>query len=206
MSDKNITPAINRLFRSYLEYTQDTSEDTLFLLLTALHSLDDRLKPVHGRLFFEIPEYVTLKALRNHFHHGGELNYVLRVKALGKNFLPVDLLHACLISTVDCVAAIEGAKEKYRNGVLQAFADTTKVYGEVADINPCIFNGIVKIYETLNNLGLAGENAAYEQFEIAYDLETKNGFSHYVTGGVQTHAANAHLVSKKMASLYSNDV
>ena len=50
MSDKNIISAVDRLFRAYDEYTADSSEDTLFLLLTALHSLDDRLGTTKGRL------------------------------------------------------------------------------------------------------------------------------------------------------------
>ena len=204
MPNKNITSAVDRLFRSYDAYTGNASEDTLFALLTALHSLDDRLETTKGRLFFEIPEYVALKALRNHFHHGGEVRYALRVKALAGELSHSDLLHACLIATADCTAAIEGAKDKYREGVRQAFETTAMGYGTVADINPCIFNCVVKIYEKLQGLELAGDSDAFAEFSAQYAWETANGYSHYVSGTILTHPARVSNIPAAMEHLYNS--
>ncbi len=200
----NITPAIDRLFRSYVDYTQAASEDTLFPLLTALHSLDDRVEAIHDRQFFDIPEYVALKALRNHFHHGGEVKYALKVKALGRVGLNSDLLHVCLVSDKDCAAAIKGAGKKYQEKTMHAFAQTTRVYGSVVDINPCIFNAVVKIYEKLDSLGYSGVGEAFDLFENQYAWETRNGHSHYVSGSIQTHAANVGMIPALMEGLYAS--
>lgn len=200
----NVTPAIDRLFRCYVDYTQAASEDSLFALLTALHSLDDRVAAIHGRQFFGIPEYVALKALRNHFHHEGEVKYVLKVKALGSIGLQSDIMQVCLVSAQDCEAAIKGAGKKHQNDTLRAFVDTTKVYGSVVDINPCIFNAVVKIYEKLGTLGCTGIGEAFDLFEQQYSWETKYGHSHYVTGSIQIHAADIEMIPALMEALYSS--
>ena len=202
MQNQNIIPAVDRLFRTYYDYVQSASEDTLFPLLNALHSLDDRVATVHGRQFFSMPEYVALKALRNHFHHGGEVKYAVRVKPLSTVRLVSDLRDVCLVSAQDCEAAIKGARKQYQDETAQAFADTTKVYGTVIDINPCIFNVVVRIYEKLGTLGISGEGDAFREFQEQYNWETTNGYSHYVDGGISAHLIDAQKVTVLMKALY----
>lgn len=180
--EPSLTGPIDRFFRAYQNYAQNNAEDTLFAALNALHSLDDRVEKSRGRQFFEIPEYVTLKALRNYFYHEGEVVYAYKVRPLPEGLVATDLLHVCLVSANDCVAAINGSPEKFRNGVLQAFAATAIVYGTVVDMNPCIFNCAVKVFEKLQELDLAGESPEYAQFAAQYDWETREGHSHYVRG------------------------
>lgn len=197
----NITPAIDRLFRSYMEYIEDTTSDTLFVLLTALHSLDDRIDKTHGRLFFAIPEYVVLKELRNESHHGREVRYVVAVKDIG---LPLtsDLIYVCLVSAADCAAAIERTPLKFRERVREAFTSTTRRYGEVVDINPCIFNCIVRIFEVLRVNGLEGKSAAFAELAGQYQWETVNEHSHYVTGAVRCLPNDVGRVAEWMAACY----
>jgi hypothetical protein len=205
MSDHNQIAPVDRLFRAYKEYTANSTEDTLFVLLSMLHSLDDRLEKVHGRLFFKIPEYITLKALRNYFHHEGEVRYSLRVQQVGSGLIPTDLLYVCLVKTTDCVAAIKGTADKFRNETLEAFGTTTKVYGKVVDINPCIFNCVVKFYEVARKLGIAGESAEFAEFAKRYGWETENDHSHYVTGTYLTHLGLVDEVPSIMEALFNSE-
>jgi hypothetical protein len=56
--------AAGRLFRAYGRHCRAPSPDTLFDLLTAMHSLNDRLQQAVGHDFHSIEEFVALKAIR----------------------------------------------------------------------------------------------------------------------------------------------
>lgn len=200
----NITPAIDRLFSYYLNYVESASEDTLFPLLASLHSLDDKLAAVHGHQFFDIPEYLVLKALRNHFHHAEEVQYVLKVKSFKGTCFYTDLAQVCLVSGKDCVAAIEGVNKKHQPGTLHAFESTTRIYGNVVDINPCIFNVLVKIHEKLKALGAFGVSPAFRKFDDQYQWESANGHPHYVTGNIFAHLADKDELTNAMELLYAS--
>jgi hypothetical protein len=101
MHADHITPAIDRLFRAYDNYCVAWSGDWLFQLLNSLHSLDGRFASKYGRVMLKLPEYIALKAIRNHFHHGGEVRNVLKVKSLVEAGVSTDLLYACLINHAD---------------------------------------------------------------------------------------------------------
>src|SRR5690606_30300993 len=114
------------------------------------------------------------------------------------NTLVTDLMHACLVSAADCQLAIEGANPKYREEVRSAFEATVKVYGAVVDLNPCIFNCIVKVFEALQALGMQGLSDEYQQFKRQYEWETAEGHSHYVTGQITALAADGSHISQLM--------
>lgn len=198
MTEKPLKAAIDRLFRAYSDYNRKASKDTLFTLLETLHSLDDKLAAKHGRAMLDIKEYVALKALRNHFHHEGEVRHVVALKAPAHITAQFDLGIACLVSASDCVAAIKGIKNKnpqkqaaWQQEALQAFADTTKIYGgQVVDLNLCVFNCIVKVFELLLSLEIHADGEEFAEFAAQYDWETQNGHSHYVNGSVFTHASS----------------
>jgi hypothetical protein len=178
----------------------------LLTLLTSLHSLDDRVEPVHGRAFFDIPEYVALKALRNYFHHESEVRYVVCVKSVSDVNIISDLMFWCLVSTTDCEAAIHGAGSKFIEGVRQAFETSVREYGEVRDINPCIFNCVVKVYEKLQDLQEPGVQPPFFDFKNQYDWESTEGHSHYVDGRIGTHAGNAPKVLKTLMAMYHSEI
>ena len=180
----HITPAIDRLFRAYDIYCVSSSEDSLFQLLNSLHSLDDRFATKYGRIMLELPEYLALKAVRNHYHHAGEVRNVLKVKSLVGGDVSTDLLYACLINHADIEAVISGVAKKYRQSTVAAINTSFKKWGAVWDINPAVFNCIVKVYELTLSLGLAGAGKDFLEFESQYQWETENGHSHYVTGAI----------------------
>lgn len=200
----SITPAIDRLFRSYYSFATAPTDDSLFLLLTALHSLDDKLNKEAGRVLFGIPEYIFLKALRNHFHHAGEVKNVCRVKLVQDLPMTTDLMAVCLVSQADCLAAIAAVPSDRRQAAQDAFETTVKHYGAIVDINPCIFNGVVKVYEKLTELGLRGESAEFSSLEDSYELETDRGFSHYIDGAIRMHPGHAGTARDVLAVMYAN--
>jgi hypothetical protein len=204
MKPDQVTPALDRMFRAYLQYCTAFNEDSLFQLLTALHSLDDKLNQAHGRVMFKIPEYVALKALRNHFHHGAEVRNTVRFKSLAGMEVPSDLGQVCLISSADALAAIDGTDKKYRTQAADAIAATFKYWGVVVDINPCIFNCAVKVFEASQTLKIAGASVEYAQFKGQYDWETAHGHTHYVTGTVSLHAGDISKYGELMVSLYQS--
>lgn len=202
MLHQNILPAVDRLFRAYDGYLEDKSKDTLFLLLNALHSLDDRLRPLFGRLFFQISEYVALKALRNHQHHAGEVKFVLAGTDITDLAMPTDLVFACLISAADRDAAVNGTDKRYRDDVRDAFRSSTRDYGDVVDINPCIFNCVVRIYEVLCEHDLTSESKEFAEMAKSYEFEQQEGHSHFVTGQIICPPGRADLARQWLAACY----
>lgn len=152
----HITPAIDRLFRAYDNYCIYWSEDSLFQLLNSLHSLDARFAAKHGRIMLELREYIALKAIRNHYHHAGEVRNLIKVKSLVGANVSSDLLYACLINNADVEAAISGVAVKYRRDTTDAINISFKKWDAVWDINPAVFNCVVRVYELGIALGLAG--------------------------------------------------
>lgn len=206
MSKSSTLAATDRLFREYIEYLQNKSKDTLFRLLNALHSLADRLKTDHGQLFISIPEYLALKALRNHEHHGAEIKYVVREKSLGIGPFQTDVLFVCLISAADRNAAIEGDSKKkssFRDSDRSAFENSTINYADVVDINPCIFNCIVRIFEVLRNKGLGSTSEEFLLIQDSYEFEERNGHSHFVTGRIACHPCQVNGVIDWMRRTYN---
>lgn len=197
-----VSQAINRVFRLYGAYCTNWNEDSLYNLLHALHSLDDKLEIDGEQPMLGIPEYVALKALRNYWHHEGEVPAVLRVKSM-KGLIATDLMHACFVPATDCAAALKGVSKKFRDEAKQAMDSTFRVWGTVVDINPCVFNCMAKVYALLEEKKIAGDCAEFDEFAESYEFENRNGYSHYVTGAVATTAAEAGRVQALMEKLYA---
>jgi hypothetical protein len=70
---------LGEVFRHYHAHCVSPDRDTLFSLLEAGHSLNDRLRTGADLDFFGVPEFTSLKCLRNYFHHHQELRHVVRV-------------------------------------------------------------------------------------------------------------------------------
>lgn len=197
-----ITAAIDRVFRAHSRYTWKRDEDSLFLLLAGLHSLDDKLTADHGRLLSEIPEYRVLKSLRNYFHHESELRSAISIASYAKEPLIVELMFVCLVSCADCAKAVEAESAKYREATSAAFDQVLKIYGDVADINPAIFNCMVKVLEVLQNLGLSGESDEFAMCAESYASDLEQGISPYVSGDIKVLPSAAEDVRACLMRLY----
>jgi hypothetical protein len=158
------TDAAGRLFRSYEGHCKAPGPDTLFETLTAMHSLNDRLKKTAGSDFHGIQEFVALKALRNFAHHQEEVRANVRV-------IPApaisDLHVLCLVRGDQVERAIESADKPWRVDTRTACEATFHWYGEAVNINPCLFNLVVRAYETLQQLDVRLPADAVADFEPA---------------------------------------
>jgi len=193
------TDAAGRMFRSYEGHCKAPGPDTLFETLTAMHSLNDRLKTTVGSDFHSIQEFVALKALRNFAHHQEEVRDNVRV-------IPApaisDLHVLCLVRGDQVEHAIESAEKRWRVETRAACEATFHWYGKAVNINPCLFNFVVHAYETLQRLDVRPPGEAIAAFEASYRYEEACGLSHFVDGRLAAHAADLNaLLSNVVAGL-----
>lgn len=183
---RSASDAAGRLFRTYERHCREPSSDTFFDLLTAAHSLNDRLQKAVGRDFHSIEEFVALKAIRNLAHHQEELRSNVRV-------IPTpaysDLAMMCVVRRDQIERAIEITPKRWREDTRAACESVFHWYGLAVNINPCVFNFMVKAYEALSEVGVRPAEEDIANFEASYRYENEEGHSHYVDGKLSAHAA-----------------
>ena len=193
-----VVPAGERVFRLYSTYCISPDLDTLFNLLNAIHSLNDKSFKTKLFDFYDLDEFVALKALRNLFHHQEELVNELRLIPV-QDLPPIttDLLYLCLIPSNLVEKAISTIPKKHRVNEEPIIRGVFGWYGEVVNINPCIFNFMVKAYEKLieNSVKLTGDE--FLEFYDSYQYETDNNHSHFVTGEIGCHLSSVNVVLEK---------
>lgn len=188
-----LTAAADRFFRCYARHCLKPDADTLFAYLNALHSFNDKLNKSKKGSLFGSADFVALKSLRNLFHHEAELVHEVRF-ILTQDLTPVvaELGTACLVDRQLLERAIEREK-KDRARIAGAF----RWYGSVADIQPCVFNGAVDVYETVCSAQLEPASEDFAMFDQSYNFETENGHAHRVTGTISCLAADVNEVVRK---------
>lgn len=185
----NVGAASERFFRLYHAHCVSPSRDTLFSLLEAAHSLNDRLKVGAAADFFDVQEFAALKCLRNYFHHQQELRHVVRLIPIGGYPIATDLMTLCLVPRDTVVAAIEATK-RFQDETRQACQQMFHWYGPVVNINPALFNFVVAAYERLRDRGVRLTGEAVEAFEVSYGYEEENDLPHVVDGRLATSAGS----------------
>ncbi|MDH4572506.1 hypothetical protein [Salinicola acroporae] len=183
--------ACERFFRLYHKHCVSPDRDTLFNYLNSVHSLNDKLNLNHQENFFEIEEFVALKALRNLYHHQEEL--INELKIIPVQELPpitTDLLYLCLVPRALIEASIENISARYRKDQEKMIRSILGWHGEVVNINPCIFNFSVKVFEKICDLGMDVSGEEFEEFKASYAYENEWGHSHFVTGEIGCHSGS----------------
>lgn len=140
--------ATDRFFRAYKKHCIAPDEDTLFNLLNALHSFHDKFREVTKSDLFALPNFLALKALRNLFHHEDELLQKIRVVSATGLPITTDLAFVCLIERTLVERAAE-QERKYRDKILSAVLSAFKWYGSIVNIQPCVFNCAVDVFEAI---------------------------------------------------------
>ncbi len=189
--------AAERFFRTYEVHCVAPNQDSLFNLLNSAHSLNDRLRKEFKADFFSVKEFAAIKALRNLFHHQDEL--LSEVQVVAAERLPAiatDLLFLCLVQRPLVERAIAGISSKYRSEQESLVRAALKWYGNVVNINPCIFNFAVHVHERVKSLGMQLDCPAHAAFKQSYDREERNGHSHFVSGDISCHAGSVEAVLK----------
>ena len=184
-----------RFFRLYHRHCVDPDKDTLFNLLNSIHSLNDRLRKATGEHFFNCNEFVALKALRNLFHHKAELVNEVRIIPVEK--LPAvstDLLFLCLVPSRLVLLSFEQLDRKRRAREEEIVRSTLKWYGNIVNINPCLFNFAVHTFEKLKKLAVQIGGDEYAEFQASYEFEEEAGHSHFITGDIICHAGSVEEV------------
>lgn len=174
--------AVDRVFGAFLVYKASPSADRLLTLLRALNSLDEQLSGPSGPRFLDFPEYMALKTLRAYVLGRGDLDRILHVCPLPANLVASDTSHVCLVAMADCRAALGAVSVSFRSGTARAFTAAFKVWGHVADVQPALFNCVVKTFQALERQGLRGWSAAYMAFVNAFQHEEENDLPHFVSG------------------------
>jgi hypothetical protein len=183
--------AAGRLFRAYEQHCRLPGPDTLFDTLTAMHSLHDRLRNALDHDFHQIDEFVALKALRNFAHHQEEVRANVRV-------IPTpaisDLAFLCIVRRDQVERAIENVDKRWRASTRVACDGKFHWYGQAVNINPCLFNFMVRAYELLMELKVLPPKEAVKSFEDSYRFEVEHGRSHFVDGRLASHAGEVEAV------------
>ena len=198
MSLDSLTAAIDRFFRLYFSHSVAPDQDTLLNLLNGLHGLNDKLQKDVGRNLFASSNFIALKALRNLFHHHVEL--VHNIKIIPVSDLPpmtTDLLVVCLVPADLIEQAATETDRRYREQVRSAFA-AFKRYGSIVNIQPCLFNVAVDVFELVAKLNVTPSSDAYMAFEQSYQFEEANGHDHRVSGNIWCSAGSVTEVLQKV--------
>lgn len=179
--------AVGRLFRTYDRHCQASTLDSLFETLTALHSLNDRLRGADCPDLHQFEEFVALKVLRNFAHHEDELHANVRVTPTPAIS---DLLFMCLVRHDQVTRAIENVSKKWIAPSRTACENCFHWYGEAVNINPCLFNLMVRIYEMVLSEELEPPATDIASFRTSYEFEEEGGHEHFVDGRLTGHAAD----------------
>ena len=178
--------AAGRFFRAYEKYCCFQDSDSLFNFFNSMHSLNDRLKQAADGNLLDIEEYVALKALRNFAHHQDEVRS--RFKIIPNSAIS-DLAVVCIVRRDQVELTIKEVKGGRSGKTREACEAHFHWYGEAVNINPCIFNLVVRVYETLRELGVKPPEEAVSTFRDSYEFEEQQGHSHYVDGRIATSPA-----------------
>lgn len=198
----NAEQAADRYFRCYEAHCLKPNEDTLFNLLNALHSLNDKMQKSCGIDFFAVHEFVALQTLRNLFHHKGELISEIRMATAQDFHLITDLGVLCLVPrniVEEAIAEIPKKRKAKDEPIVRA---VFKWYMNVVNINPCIFNFSVHVFEKCQELGLELTSGGYKMLKNSYEFEVQNGHSHFVTGDISCQVSDVDsMISKIFADV-----
>ncbi len=192
---QGVLSSSERYFRMYHKFNTEPDLDTLFNLLNAMHSLNDILNNRLSENFFQDDEFISLKAIRNLFHH--QNNVINELKIIPKDLIPqitTDLIYLCLIPSHLVEESYERIQNRFRDAHITIIKRTFKWYGNVVNINPAIFNFSVKVYEKLKSLNIILTSEEYLEFAASYQYEIENNFSNFITGDIYFHTKNAERV------------
>ena len=201
---KATTQGLERLFRKYYFHCTAANEDSLFDLITSIHSVNDKIKKSHCVDFFSHNGFIVVKALRNLFHHSTELiNKMVVLNRTENVAFASDLMHLCLVNRNIVDAAVAALPSKFQETEREIVNEELLWYGEIADINPLIFNVMVYIFEMARSEQIVLNGSEYVIFAESYDLEESQGYSHYIDGKIASHAGDASKIIALIQDAYN---
>lgn len=182
-----LEPSARRIFDGYYRYCRHSGLEELQYLLDESFKFNERFRkqPGYKLGLFYLDEFLLIKALRNHSAHRGDL--FGEVFAISRSFAQrskLDLAKVCLIRKETVIQAINGEQRLKDDSKEQA--KVRKIRGQLADfgdfynIEPVIFNFIVKLYEKLIELEIPVPGDGFKEIDSAYKREAYYRYAHYV--------------------------
>ncbi|WP_422640685.1 YecA family protein [Vibrio crassostreae] len=181
----NIEAAAGHLFDLYYQYTSNSDLVALQALTEKAYVLHERLKrfPVKNPGLLELDEFLVVKMLRNHYVHCDE--FLGKAYSVDKTFAQrnnLDLLRVCLIEkktanqAINAEPSLEFGEQEKITKIRSQLVD----FGDYYNIEPTIFNFMVKVYEKLNSLKLSVPGKGYSDMQRSYKNEVYHNYPHYV--------------------------
>lgn len=180
-----IEPCAARLFNTYYQHTQSSSLESLQYLVEEAYKLHERLRkhPTTKLGLFELDEFLLLKALRNYSVHQGEfLGEAYYIDFEFAKSLQLELIRVCLVkkSTVNLAINHEPNLEHGEENKIARIRTQLIDFGDYFNLEPVIFNFMVKVFEKLDALKLAVPGKGYEDIKQAYQREKYYNYPHYL--------------------------
>ena len=196
MSVESAAAAADQFYRAYYKHSTEPDRDTLFDLLSALHSLNDKLGKSSGTNLHGSASFTVLRKLRNLFHHEAELLHEVRL--IHAADIPSVLSDLAIVCLVPRILIAQSLKDEKKQQVCDLVMATVKWYGTVADVQPCIFNIAVDVYEMIRPLGLDLRSEAYEAFHELYEDETLAGRRHHAAGVISSRTGDVDVILERL--------
>ena len=192
---KNTKLEVERFYRKYMKHCIAPDIDSLKDYLSAAYSLNEKLRNESNHDFFDCEEFIAIKGLRNYYDHEAELyNETRIIPSLNTGVFIDGSLFMCLVRTDSVEKAIKKLRRKEDEAPMR---NSLNFYGQVVDINPCLLNFAVKVYEKVIVLGLCIKTDEFMELKSSYEHEEEIGLSHFVSGKVYTHAGSINTLVEK---------
>lgn len=185
MITSTIEPCAARLFNIYYKHTQSPGLESLQYLVEEAYKLHERLRknPKSKLGLFKLDEFLLLKTLRNYSVHQGE--FVGKGYYVDRSFaqkMKLDLLRVCLVkkSTINLAINYEPNLEHSEENKVARIKAQLVDFGDHYNIEPVIFNFMVKVYEMLKSLRFTIPGAGFDDIEKSYKYEKHYNHPHYL--------------------------
>lgn len=186
---------VERFFRKYIKHCTAPDIDSLKDYLSAAFSLNDKLRNESEHNFFDSEAFIAIKGLRNYYDHEAELyNETRIIPPIDTGMLIDGSMYMCLVRADSIELAIKNLRRKTDEAPMR---NALNFYGQVVDINPCLLNFAVIVYEKTLALQLNVQTEEYLMLKDSYDFEEENGIPHYVSGLISSHAGSINEIIDK---------
>ena len=199
-----IEPAAGRLFDTYYRHTSHSSLEQLQYLTEEAYKLHERLRKLSKKNqgLLGLDEFLLLKALRNYSVHQDD--FVGEAFGIRPDFarrIGLELQKVCLIkkSIVSQAINYEPPLKHGEDEKIARIKTQLVDFGDFYNIEPVIFNFMVKVYEKLIALNLTIPGQGFADIDLSYKNEVYYNYSHYIT--LEPSNVNAEIISENLIPL-----
>ncbi|NRB80665.1 MAG: hypothetical protein HRU38_18695, partial [Saccharospirillaceae bacterium] len=199
-----IEPSAGRLFDIYYRHVRNSTLEDLQSLTEEAYKLHERLRKLNKNNdgLLDLDEFLLLKALRNYSVHQGEfIGEAFSIKEDFAQQLGMELGKVCLIDKAVVTQAInfEPPLENGEGNKVARIKTQLVDFGDYYNIEPVIFNFMVKVYEKLVALQLSIPGKGFTELEHTYKKEIYHNYPHYIK--LQPSNVDAHIITQNLIPL-----